>query len=1047
MKQYIYFILTIGVLFLNSCMDETIVKNKESVKAGIPVTAQIGFQAENPVEMVVTKGSLSPATEFKVHNLYVFVFEKSGSDYVYETSQLFSGNDLNVTSEKGNSGTVTTGTVSFDMTSGEKKILAIANASDQNAYQISQSLGEIQSVDDLSSLVATLSLDEAASPLYRGSGRLLMSGSFSSDQTSSNNSKVSGGVVSINESGRPTTSGKICLERLDGKITFNVKTGSNINFTPTGYRVVNVPIVSYLFERDFSAEEGSEHDACGDAESALFYKDSKAENNYDNFDEITPDDNSVNRYLGGNFTFYMFENRKRALNNITDYAERERQKKGATGLNGDYVNAHKFATYVEIVGSFYEQYEENGAKKEKTAEVKYTIHLGYEGNDASNFQSKRNCDYTYNVTINGVDNIEVEVETSNDDEEGIEENQPGAEGDVVKSDQFFYVDAHYATKLITFNRGKISGSASFRVKTPYDPDGRGNSATDYLWAWFVQNDREQVTTGYETWNFYSDKGKYDKRRGRIYKASEVESLEEYTFESVKGYRSQTAINSGWYGNGSYYKVSQIRIPVTSASIEYNKKFISFPEQTSKRLNIKQLIAILKHEAFKGTDVADTYPLPDGVSEGVQYTSPLFDSDGNALFTLFIDEYYYDDKKWWTFANKDNREMHILCDTEYSADKESSLTSSSFLISQKSIKTFYRTDGKAETAWGLENETEKVHSLGKNDGRLPINGNSEISYRSKVNGRYNMYMNIGWSSGSTAWDTYVNSADNMLKNTGGSGAKSMLQYACLQRNRDLNGNGTIENFEVRWYMPAINQMTGMFLGKDALPADVHLVLNGTKVTRNEKDDYSDNYNYRDFHYTNSNNIQFWAEEGAATGSNGMNNGYWNYRCVRNLGVSYPLNSPAPAETEEFEDYVKIEDGENKGNVILNLSNVNEDALRSGSDNGGDELAFVNELSEYNRPYSKFEIRSTLTSETIAKGDIYAANQNKSPCPKGWRMPNMRELSLILAYGGFDNSVMFSNTQSSLSYKIEKQNVYHINASGILTLADTGSGKVRCVRDVK
>ena len=41
----------------------------------------------------------------------------------------------------------------------------------------------------------------------------------------------------------------------------------------------------------------------------------------------------------------------------------------------------------------------------------------------------------------------------------------------------------------------------------------------------------------------------------------------------------------------------------------------------------------------------------------------------------------------TFVNQENREMHILCNTQRSEDRESSLTTSSIMISQRSIKTF------------------------------------------------------------------------------------------------------------------------------------------------------------------------------------------------------------------------------------------------------------------------------------------------------------------------------------------------------------------------
>ena len=57
----------------------------------------------------------------------------------------------------------------------------------------------------------------------------------------------------------------------------------------------------------------------------------------------------------------------------------------------------------------------------------------------------RNSNYTYTVTVGGVDNIRVEAEA------GGVENQPAAEGNVVDSDFDFQADAHYEQRLVRLN--------------------------------------------------------------------------------------------------------------------------------------------------------------------------------------------------------------------------------------------------------------------------------------------------------------------------------------------------------------------------------------------------------------------------------------------------------------------------------------------------------------------------------------------------------------------------------------------------------------------
>lgn len=1039
MKRYNLYIITfiLGLLLFNACQDEDLIKKGKKVEEGFPVVTKLSFSSEDRGNKVVTKGALSTAAEYKVYDLYVYVFKLKGNTYVKEFGQHFSENELNITSQKDEKGGTTAGSITLNITSGEKKIFAIANVGEENQYHLTERLDAVESLTDLEDLAATLADEDA--PVDRGSGRFLMSGSFASNKQTATASLL-GGDVSIDTDGRLTSDGKIYLVHLDSRIDFKVKaspkggkkengeTTQSITFVPKGYRVVNVPVSSYLFEKTFKSEVGSHHDVVGDSQdigASNSYRDTKEDGVYVNFDEQTIEEGQT---VGGNFSFYMFENRKRALNDIAEYAERERQNKEDNGRNGDYLNAHKYATYVEMTGSYYEQYlDASGELKEKTAEVKYTIHLGYV-NGASDFRSERNTQYTYNVTINGVDNIELEVTSSNDkDGSGVIENQPGAEGDVVKSKQFYYVDAHYVVDRIIFNKDNVSEDASFRVKTPFDVDGRGNTATDYKWVWFVQNQKKYVGSGGTKRYVYSG----------LKKKENWKSLQGYSARAVTGsnsnrggdpYTRSSAVSISSISKGDWYYESMKEETISETyRWQYpGSGYVPFPSEEAKRIDIKDLIALLKE---KKTEV---------VGE-----SSLYDSDGNAVFTVFIDEFYYDKNPkngssvhWSKFVNGDNREMHILCDTEYSSDHESSLTTSNFLISQKPIRTFYNT--KQATGWGVESVNEPVYRSAKPDGRLPVEDNSEIGGRSESNGRYNMYKNIAYSSGSS-WEMYIDPATNYLKKVD---KIALLQQACLQRNRDLDGNGKIEHNEVRWYLPAINQMTGLFLGKDALPLDVQLMKSGVTVTRDESETNSGNY--RDFHYTNSNNIQFWAEEGAATGSNGMNNSYWDYRCVRNLGVAYDSNV-APNMENETSDYAKVT-SQTGGNVLIDLSAVTSNALRV-TDDKGDPLVITDELSEYNRPFTKFLVSKNLTGSSISKLNIYANNVT-NPCPTGWRVPNMRELTLIKAYSGLTQNVnVFSQTMSSLSYKKEKKNVYHWTSTGLITLGDTENAVVRCVKDYK
>ena len=74
--------------------------------------------------------------------------------------------------------------------------------------------------------------------------------------------------------------------------------------------------------------------------------------------------------------------------------------------------APKASTYIELTGWF------ENADKTVAADVRYYIHLGNFGKDLNHFSVERDHHYTYNVTINGVDDIVVEVEDENEKNSG-----------------------------------------------------------------------------------------------------------------------------------------------------------------------------------------------------------------------------------------------------------------------------------------------------------------------------------------------------------------------------------------------------------------------------------------------------------------------------------------------------------------------------------------------------------------------------------------------------------------------------------------------------
>lgn len=990
LKSIVSILLVVGLF---SCTDEEIASNKANVEEGIMTDLSLSFTSATPT--VQSRGALEIQQEYKVYNLYVLVFNnRTGVKEYGHLFQLNAADDadklLDVHEKINTNDATTSGKVKMKLPSGEKRIYAVANvpAGDSHA-ELRDNLEDVQSIEDLENNVVI-----SQKVITRPNDKLVMSGWL---QNGTQKEGDPDGYCVIDRNGTNSLS-TIQLVRVDARVTFNVtldtkkpiaERGETIlerKFTPLKYAVKSVPNKAYLYGKDDNAL----------VKDAEYFSTNEA-----NFEVI---ENNVS-----SFTFYMMEN-KQAVAGLSIYEEREKQNKNSNGSNGNYTYAPLTATYIEVTGYYFEKYQDNrGVMKERHADVKYTIHLGYVGGDANDFRCKRNYAYIYNVYVQSVNKIRLEVTSYNNGEGTTDEAQPGAEGAIIESDKYFQLDSHYDHILVTFRKQDVQGKYGFRVKTPFDEgyyyvSGEANSvpagalplseAKDYKWVKFMQNEK-------------SKNGKYKSNEYRAFNPS---------------------------------------------------KFIT----------VDQLLIDL------------------------HTNNSVYDSDGNAVYTMYIDEYHYpcDPREghygeytntgkltveasnkegttfWKEFVNQPNREMHILCNTQFSEDKESSLTTSAIMISQRSIKTFYNEKAAGlKTAWGLEtiNETGKI---------APGDKNPWSTNNSSKNGRWNFF-NQTSNFSSSSWSSYISPTVKQDKDgihdymsvTG----NDKLIYSCLQRNRDENGNGKIEADEVKWYPAAIDQYSSIWVGAPALPTETYLYTNQVATEQG----------YR--RYLSSDGKELYAEEGASIGS--FNFGYANsiwgtddkdkgriekkydYRCLRDLGMS----NSKPKNVNDMPQHFVTSTNDGDG-YILELTYMNEDALRTEENYMRGEITAHDEKSDLNRPYVKFEFKEKLVYnknntrwEWNSLNTLINKDPSNSPCaqfnkglsadePK-WRLPNARELSLMTSNYNIwkDEQYVQSRTGSSLPIKKQNNNGYsggYSDNKPFMTLAaNSFKGPVRCVRDVR
>lgn len=385
---------------------------------------------------------------------------------------------------------------------------------------------------------------------------------------------------------------------------------------------------------------------------------------------------------------------------------------------------------------------------------------------------------------------------------------------------------------------------------------------------------------------------------------------------------------------------------------------------------------------KGTKTFATY---DGAILSVDslYTSlyNLTDNDysknGEVYYTCYLDEYYYSDLPKSKFVNADDRIVQFNYKRQSAVDNpgsNSSLTTALYVINQRSIQSIYNLDVE-NAGWGVEWIQE--------GGDLEYGKSTQRSKSTNMNdGRLNMIadLNFDFSSGSSyKWNNYVNSTNNSMKTT-----YNKAYAACLNRNRDLNKNGKIDEDEVRWYLPAINQYVGLWIGAPALNPQVRL------YTKTSADD--------DFHYVSNTYVGsqnpriIWAEEGSSLGNyheSGDKKTAKKYRCVRNLGevkTYKPYMNPSSEQGSSGNKYRSFDVSKINPNAFRSPIGVNESLTRNHK-----------HTSEENYLANRgFDVRSTT---------------NRNGCPEGWRIPNQRELTI---YTSFVDAVYTTDIGAGTTY---------------------------------
>jgi len=857
--------------------------------------------------------------------------------------------------------------------------------------------------------------------------------------------------------------GVIHLRRVVSHVTFNLKAGEKVKISPQSYTVVNVPVCTWLYEHD-PAQPGlkaNPGDWCEKEEDAGKYYATPPLYTSQYFKNVTNDGSC-------SFDFWQGENKHNALPgaNCDEYSKREKEAKTqasetqAAGLNtglytsltGETWTPNNMASYV-VVRCDVEyrdplkvdndgKLDENGSLVTRTGEAEFVIHLGFLNNDPADFNCFRNVDYTYNVTVNGVDDIRVEAFG--------EETVPGVEGLVSDVEHTtIKLDCHYNSFNIQLSRQELTNNFDYLITTwdygqrkEFSKKNPPTAADDQYIGWVEL----RPTTGEEVLAEY-------KPRTGTYADGRTFTLQDATGAHSWATNDERFSPSGWYtvfvAEYTYEDKTDER---TNGQTPNWQRYIN---QNDRWFHIRVVRSI-------SSDTESTYARSKyAISQSsiqTYYSDRVFtpaEGDISAATAIGVERVNETEglnlRSSLTYTNN----IGVIAGTTSDA------TNGRFNV-WTWIDSRPKNDG-GNVLWTELVETDKVMKIKEVPDGDNQNGPKIYAHTAPL-AKLKQFTGTLDASNDDPQRNSVNREDFIE-----------AIAACMSRNRDNNGNGVIDKEELRWYVPATGKYLRMVLGSNSIVP----LMNYNSLTTQKLPHADNKWNTR-YHYYTSDHRILWAMESLSTSMYRQwgTTPPWQVRCIRNLGSNLTEITRGEKVTTAYE-----RDKDNPRQVNMTYYDMNNVRVikYSGNGNGPDQMPVHLITDEYNNVYKSFEYWESIDSYTfpadIWKGSNVGTFQlltdffNTNPCKihdttekSGWRLPNMKELAIMRNLGGLFNNndniyreYIYSCSVSYFDYNNENGGKYQPGKHRFMASRPDGLTQLdavynyptiyfRCVRDV-
>ena len=261
-------------------------------------------------------------------------------------------------------------------------------------------------------------------------------------------------------------------------------------------------------------------------------------------------------------------------------------------------------------------------------------------------------------------------------------------------------------------------------------------------------------------------------------------------------------------------------------------------------------------------------------------------------------------------------MNILSETFYSKDGQSCKSVAFYSLKQSAIETLYNIEDTEDfTAWGTQTIQDN-----------------------------NIYIYDPYYSIYPKWNLDGNNSSNNGRKNSLRIIKELREkynyakYIWITHNRDINGNGIIDDNEIRWYLAAESQLIDLWIGIDSYDANTRLY---------QYDDWSDESQKRQYYCSSTMSSRnssgnrrdiiriMWSSEGASMSDsdpswlkgidgNGVN-AKVHYRSLRNLGTDDDNFDVIPDDISEV--YLVERDG--KKFPTIKLKRLNPKSIRNNT----------------------------------------------------------------------------------------------------------------------